>query len=109
MQGPFLTTLLSTDQLSTNQILFVTEKYNDGCDVPAKFVNATANDILFDPLPSNEHKTDVKLQRKWKVMSKSLHDILISSQVQTILKEISFQTRKERLLKGFEGFYLQRD
>ncbi len=71
---------------------FVTDKYNHGFDVPAKFVDGAANDIHFDPLLSKEHKTEVQLQRKWESMTKSLRDILISSQEQTILNEITRRT-----------------
>ena len=40
------------------KLQFVVEKYNDGFDVLAKYVNGAANDIHFDPLPSIEHKTE---------------------------------------------------
>ena len=35
------------------KLQFVTEKYNNGFDVPAKFVDGSANDIHFEPLHSN--------------------------------------------------------
>ena len=74
---------------------FVVEKFNDGFDVPAKFVDGVANDLHFDPLPPKEHKTEAQLQRKWESMSKNMRDILISSQEQTILNEISRRTHAE--------------
>ncbi len=39
---------------------FVVEKYNDGFDVPVKFVDGAANDFHFDPLPSKENKTEAQ-------------------------------------------------
>ncbi len=74
---------------------FVVEKYKDEFDALAKFVNGAANDFHFDPLPSKEYKTEAQLQRKWEVMSKTMREILISNQAQTILNEISKKTHAE--------------
>ena len=74
------------------KLQFFSEKYNQGCDVPAKFVDGAANDIHFEPLRPTEYKTEAQLQRKWEAMSKILRDILISTQEQSILNGITKRT-----------------
>lgn len=71
---------------------FVTEKYNDGFDMPSSLMVGAESDIRFEALPPNERKSDAQLQRKFEVMSASMRAINIASQEQSILNQITLKT-----------------
>ena len=74
---------------------FVTESYNEGFVMPVALLVGAESDIVFGPLPANEQKSELQLQRKFEVMCKGMRDINIASQEQSILNRITVKTHAE--------------
>jgi hypothetical protein len=49
---------------------FVTDSYKEGFVMPAALLVGAEKDIVFGWLQTNEHKTELQLQRKWEVLSR---------------------------------------
>jgi hypothetical protein len=73
---------------------FVTDSYNEGFVMPAALLVGAEKDIVFGRLQTNEHKTELQLQRKWEALSRFMRDINIASQEQSILNRITVKTHE---------------